>query len=303
MIPQLDPSTLQHEVPFYTEVATLLTLPPGTNGKLLIPRRLAANNRTIQNVDVEDAGALESYLTKNVSTPETLAIYIDTRARAITAVLDHAAEHSKPGFNEHTATLKLEFSAEFAPLFAILNKPMTQDCFLDFIDRQSHLFMEASTLKEVCANFHSVTITRVKSIKDNANGTGKFTIDTDELQDQELRTPPRVITTTVAIFPDESPVELEVMVRYRAPGGKLEFTLLVPGLESIVRKEVAKIETRLRVFIGQRSEKSAAWTSVLIVRASTPRLGKPMDAKEVDLTGGVLPQDLTLKTGFEFPTE
>lgn len=270
---------------------------------LLFPRRLTAASRTIQSVDVEDAGAFEAYLTKHVTTPETLAIYIDTRTRTVTAVLDHAAEHAKPGCNEHIVTLKLDFSADFAPLHSILNKPMSQDSFLDFIDRQAHLFIEAATLKEVCANFHSTTITRVKSIKNNANGTSKFMVDTDELQDQELRTPPPLITTKVAIFPDEEPIELEVMIRYRAPSGKLEFTLLVPGLEAIVRKEVAKIESRLRVFIGLRSEKLNTWSAVPLVRASTPKLLKPLSAETLDISGGTLPANLTLKTGVVFPTE
>jgi hypothetical protein len=295
MIQEINPKTLQHEVTLPQSKGLLLTLPPGAKGKLLTPARLQTEVRTKQTVEVEDVGALEAYLQSQVVNPATLALFIDTRARTVLAVLDHAATHEKPGFNEHSAKLKLEFSPEFAPLHRALNNAMSQGDFLDFIDRNAHIFIEAAALKEVCANFHSVTIVRVKSVRNLTNGTGKFVYDSDEQQDAEMRTPPAVITTKLAIFPDQQPLELEVMIRYRAPGGKLEFTLLVPGLDAIVRSEVAKIENRLSTFLETRHKATniPTWKTVPIVRG-VPKLTPPLDAQVIDINGADLPTTLSL---------
>lgn len=295
MIQELNPETLQHQIPLITASGLLLTLPPGTNGKLFLPARLKDSIRTIQTVAVEDAGALESYLTHQATDPSTLALYLDTRQRSVLAVLDHATRHTIPCTNEHRVSLKLEFSAEFRPLHETLNKELSQDAFLDFIDRNAHLFVEAAQLREVCANFHAVTITRVKSVKNLRNGTGRFVYDSEEQQDAEMQTPPPTITTKVALFPDQQAIDLEVMCRYRTLGGKLVFTLLVPGLDALVRKEVAKIELRLVAWLVKQSEttKDSTWLRVPIIRG-VPTLTTPLPAEEHLVSGASLPETLKL---------
>lgn len=284
--------------PFDPTATTLLALSPGAKGKLVIPARLRATDRTIQGIAVEDIGALEAYLEKQVTEPKALAIFIDTVNRVVTAVLDYAQCHTAPGWNQHVVTLKLEFSHEFAPLFAVLNKALSQDQFLNFLDEWGHLFQQCSQLKEVIADFRSHAITKVHKLVNQRTGAGKLIVTTEDAQNEEVNLPPPEVTAVVAIFPDQPEVELPVLIRYRPNQGAVGFTLLVPGLQALIVKEIIKIESRIHTWCGLQDSKlpGKGWDTVLNVRAATPHLTKPEEAKVIEIEGQALPNSLALTT-------
>jgi hypothetical protein len=282
--------------PFDAASPKLLVLSPGAKGKLTIPARLKATDRTIQHIAVEDIGALEAYLEKQVTEPKALAIFIDTVNRVVTAVLDYAQCHTAPGWNQHVITLKLEFSHEFAPLFAVLNKALSQDQFLNFLDEWGHLFQQCSQLKEVIADFRSHAITKVHKLVNQRTGAAKLIVTTEDATNEEVNLPPPEVTAVVAIFPDQPEVELPVLIRYRPNQGAVGFTLLVPGLQALIVKEIIKIESRIHTWCGLQDSKlpEKGWDTVLRVRAATPQLTKPEEAKVIDIEGHLLPADLSL---------
>lgn len=277
--------------PFNPAAPTLLALSPGAKGKLTIPARLRAADRTIQAIAVEDIGALEAYLEKQVTEPQALAIFIDTVNRIVTAVLDYAQDHSTPGWNQHVVTLKLEFSSEFAPLFNVLNKPLSQEQFLNFLDEWGHLFQQCSQLKEVIADFRSHAITKVTKVINQRTGAGKLSVITEDSTNEEVNLPPPEIIAHVAIFPDQPEIELPVLIRYRPNQGNVGFTMLVPGLQALIVKEIVKIEARIHAWRSLQDSKlpGKGWDTVLHVRATTPQLTKPEEAKVIDVEGGALP--------------
>lgn len=277
--------------PFNPAAPTLLALSPGAKGKLTIPARLRATDRTIQAIAVEDIGALESYLEKQVTDPKALAIFIDTVNRVVTAVLDYAQDHSTPGWNQHVVTLKLEFSSEFAPLFNVLNKALTQDQFLNFLDEWGHLFQQCSQLKEVIADFRSHAITKVTKVVNVRTGAGKLSVITEDATNEEVNLPPPEVIAHVTIFPDQPEIELPVLIRYRPNQGNVGFTMLVPGLQALIVKEIVKIEARIHAWRGLQDSAlpGKGWDTVLHVRATTPQLTKPEEAKIIDVEGGALP--------------
>ena len=282
--------------PFNPTAPTLLALSPGAKGKLTIPARLRAEGRTIQAVAVEDIGALEAYLEKQVTEPKALAIFIDTVNRVVTAVLDYSQDHSTPGWNQHVVTLKLEFSSEFAPLFAVLNKALSRKQFLNFLDEWGHLFEQCAQLKEVIADFRSHAITKVHKLVNQRTGAGKLIVTTEDAQNEEVNLPPPEVIAHVAIFPDQPEIELPVLIRYRPNQGAVGFTMLVPGLQAHIRKEIVKIEARIHAWRGLQDSKlpGKGWDTVLHVRATTPQLTKPEEAKVIDIEGHALPETLTL---------
>ena len=284
--------------PFNPTAPTLLALSPGAKGKLTIPARLRAEGRTIQAVAVEDIGALETYLEKQVTEPKALAIFIDTVNRVVTAVLDYSQDHSTPGWNQHVVTLKLEFSNEFAPLYNVLHKALSQDQFLNFLDEWGHLFEQCAQLKEVIADFRSHAITKVHKLVNQRTGAGKLIVTTEDAQNEEVNLPPPEVIAHVAIFPDQPEIELPVLIRYRPNQGAVGFTMLVPGLQALIVKEIVKIEARIHAWRGLQDSKlpGKGWDTVLHVRATTPQLTKPEEAKVIDIEGQTLPNNLALTT-------
>jgi len=284
------------------QTPTLVVVPPGHTGRLFLPEAPNLPPNVTQTVALDDIRSLGLYLRKMVTDPHMLVIFVDISTMKITAVIDHAENHDKPGTNTHLAVTQAVWSHEFKPLHDVLNKKLTQDDFLTFLDRQGHLFLQAAELREICANFACVTIERVKQIVNTRNGTGKFIVDTAEKTDDEISVPPASIQTVVPLFPGSLPCELTVQIRYRAPGGKLEFTLLIPELETIKKQEFQKLEDQVAQFRGgmaelNPAEPAVAWLDAPVLRAPLPTLkacAATVPAREIEISGGELPNTLDM---------
>lgn len=269
-----------------------IALPPGYNGQLILPAMLATPDRFRGIARLEDVEALESYLAHQVGADAGgLAIFVDTVDRKIVAVLDYGTGHQCPGHAEHLAILKIGFTKEFEVLNTMLSRHLTQDEFLNFLDEWSHLFVECAELKEAAENFHSVTITRVKMVKNQRNGTGKAVIDTDECADAEIKLPPEKITTVMSVFPEQPESTLELLLRYRAANGKLTFSLMLPGKEALIRREMLRLEERLRGFCETREE----WEhKPLFTRGLRPETAAVKPATIIPVSGAKLPDHLAV---------
>jgi hypothetical protein len=292
------PTTTDHLLPT-DDASSLVIIPPGHTARIVTQTRLLHTDRVVQEVHCEDVGALEVYLTKLVTNPAALVIYIDTKSRKVTAILDHASDAELPGTNQHLVHLQLEYSPDFASLSKVLGKPMPQADFLAFLDENAHIFVECAALKEVCANFSSINITRVKSVRNERNGAHKLVVDTTEEQDASVSLPPAEITTKVAIFPGQPQQELAVHCRYRPAGGAVNFLLIVPGLEALIRKEVGEIQNRLQFYCAERGkdEEASAWNQVPLIRADLTKnkLTTPLPEKSETIQGLPMPETLRIE--------
>lgn len=286
-------------LPLEPVAANLVIISPGTRAHLLLPERLPATDRVTQHVHLEDVPSLENYLAKMVITGASLAIYINTAKRLVTAILDHAADHGNPNFNVHVAKLELVFSDRFGPLAAVLGKQLTQEQFLNFLDEWGFIFQEYSLLKETVADFRSKSITRVTKVINQRNGSGKLVVSTDEHADEEVNLPPAQVTATVAIFPGQGLTELPVQIRYRPNQGAVGFIMIVPGLQTLINDAIIAIEDRLVQWLNRRHEvnEAANWDKALIVRGEAVTLKQSMPAQVIELDGKELPASLTLDAG------
>jgi hypothetical protein len=281
MIPHFDEN---HELILseYGQNPLALALPPGYAAKVFIPETLPKTLR--QSVKVADITALEAYLRYYVKgNGSTLAVYINSKANTITAVLDHTPSGPKEpvNTNSHVATLVLEYSDEFAPLAGVLGKPQLQAEFLDFIDQHAYLFVEAAALVSVVEAFQQIEVTRFKSVVNQANGTGSLCYETDAAEGSTVV--PRSLSIMCPIFQGQPDHRLEITLRTKVTGGKVVFTLLCHALTQIVREAVADVEQRLNDF-----RVAEEFTEALIVRGD-PSLTKPDAPRIIDVETKPLP--------------
>ncbi len=290
------------------EAAQAVIVPAGSTANVFRPEQ--PYNEVRQSFCAEDLPSLQAYLAREVVTPITLAIYVDTNARKVTAILDHAASAEQSNCNLNTATLQLEFSPEFAPLHAVLGKDLTQEQFLELIEDQSHLFLEAAKLQDMVAMFQSTQVVRFKQFKNLSNGTGSLSFDTSESADETTKLPTE-ITTILPIYRFQGDVTLKLKLRYAIKQGAIAFKIICPGLDKIVRDEVVKVENGIQVWISEMDRKTKTeiesktkgldsipvdtWSRVLLVRGSV-EVTKPKAASTTTINGGTLPPGLTALT-------
>lgn len=270
----------------------LVALSAGSKGKLIFPPRLPDVERTIQHIHTQDLPSLLAYLDHHVTQPTALHIYVDVTGRTITAVIDASQSHTQPGTCQHIVSYKLDFGPEFAPLYALVGKQLTQDAFLAYLDEWGSIFEQASQLSEVVANFRSVSITRVQKVTNLRNGTGRLSVTTDEATTEDVSLPPPEVTAHCSVFPSQSPSPIRVLIRYRPAQGQVGFTLLIPGLETLILQQIAQEERRLYTWL----EANAWQEQALLCRAATPRLTTPRPAEVIDIEGHPLPSTLRLDT-------
>ena len=271
-----------------------IVLPPGHRGKVFVPMNFY--KCVHQAVALADVAAFERYLERQVVTPETLAIYVQPKERSILAMLDHCQDASKAGTLLNSATLALNYSADFAPLAAVLGENLSQTKFVEFLEEHSYLFLEAAALGQMAANFSAIEITTFNKSVNLDNGTSSLVYATAEQAENTTKVP-NTITTKLAIFEGQPDVDLTLRLRYVKEKGVLFFKLICPGLTKIIEDEIVKLEARLLLWLSELAShrddhgnaEARDWSKAMLVRGTPNFQASFTPAKVVDVEGGPIP--------------
>ena len=276
-----EPSFLVSAAPTLQELdATpqFLLIPPSHVGLLHTPQ--VCKDWVAQTFTASDLPSLEDYLARMVTDPSRLGIYVDVAGRSVVCRLDGARDAEMRGINEHHAVLNLELSPEFKPIYAVVGKPQNQEEFLNFIEAQSHLFMESSRLLELVSAFRQYTVTKFKSARNLVNGTLQMEFSTEEDGEQTTKMP-ALVHAIVPVFTAQADVTLDLTLRYQVKAGVVTFFLGCPGVETLIRQQVELVESRLRSWVhcmavatAPDTQQTASsiqrdmldWSKVLVVR-------------------------------------
>lgn len=281
--PEIKENTVQN-IELYETGPQALFIPPGHRCQVWSPER--KKSFLTQSAILADVAAFELYLDHMVTTPASLAIYVKRADRAVFAVLDHAKDATDVPTNRVTAAFKLDWSSDFAPLAAVLGQEMPQHKFAEWIEEHDYLFHEAATLATLARNFSSVEITtfNININPDNGNTRLEYATKDDEKLTTKI---PNDLTTTLAIFEGQDDIEVSVKLRTRKRDGKLVFVLQVLGLPRIVKEEIDKIETRLRLWLS--GHKTEGWDKALLVSGSATLSDHTIPESTETLEGLALP--------------
>lgn len=246
-------------------------VPPGYTLHVWQPER--ARSYLEQGFQADNIASFCAYLGRYVTKPENLLITVDHDQRAFRGILDAAQDADSVGTNQHECNLQLKFSRDFAPLAAILDKPIAQDDFLNFLDQNGHLFLEAATLEQLVANFRATTVVKFTSVKNRDTGSYKFGVEADDQSTDEWKIPGEV-TVLLPIFEGQEPKELKLKLRPIPKANTVTFTLVLPGFTKTVRDAVNAVrKTLLEWLDAQTASSTAGWTRATVLEGKIDVLG------------------------------
>lgn len=216
---------------------TVITPPPGTTAYVYRGSNLP--DYVKQAVVISTVPSLKDYLVRMVTDPGNLAVYAnvnstDSESMKIFCMLDACENATTPCANVNKASYTLELSHEATQFKNVLDKPMDQGVFLEWLEENAGRIEDVATLLTAAEVFESVTVTRFKSAKRLQNGMMHLLYDTDEQTDEGLKMPAE-LKINLPVFMGEPSVTLPVMIRYRTTNGKLTFTLVCPVFKPLIR--------------------------------------------------------------------
>lgn len=177
-------------------------------------------------VQLRDLVSLITYC-KDQNTPGAGYIYADTDTRSITAVFNDQ-KASEPGWKDHRAHYKAEYTPEFSKWLKHNGQSFTQTEFAEFIeDNFVDLHGEyASTLLEVATTLQAKTDINFSSAKRLQNGQAQLnyteTIDARAGVNGALEIP-KEFTLGLRIFKNGEGYKIKARLKYRLHAGGVKF--------------------------------------------------------------------------------
>jgi hypothetical protein len=177
-----------------------------------------------QRVIVDDRASLVAYANRHSDKGRSVLI-ADFDKGTVSARLDWHPHNEAEGFgdaapDQHSCTLKLRFSEEFARWNAQAGKLLPQDEFARFLEENSGDvgFPEAATMIEISRDFEATVGQSYKSSVRLDNGDRRlvFESETKALNDVTI---PQKFTLSIPIYNGEEPDTLTCLFRWRAAGG------------------------------------------------------------------------------------
>lgn len=177
-------------------------------------------------VQLRDLASLINYC-KDQDAPAAGYIYADTDTRSITAVFNDQ-KAAAPGWKDHRAHYKAEFTPEFSKWLKFNAQAFTQTEFAEFIeDNFVDLHGEyASTLLEVATTLQAKTDINFSSAKRLQNGQAQLTY-TENIDARAGATGaleiPKEFTLGLRIFKNGEGYKIKARLKYRLHAGGVKF--------------------------------------------------------------------------------
>lgn len=219
-----------------------------------------------QRVIVDDRASLVAYANRHSGKANSVLI-ADFDKGTISARLDwhphnQAQNFGKAAPDQHSCTLKLRFSEEFARWNAAAGKLMPQDEFACFLEENSGDvgFPEAATMIEISRDFEATAGQSYKSSVRLDNGDRRLVYETETKALNDV-TIPQKFTLSIPIYNGEGPDTLTCLFRWRAAGaGAVQLGFEWHRVEYQRRAHFTGIataaaeETGLPVFMGRQGD-------------------------------------------------
>lgn len=254
----------------------IVALPPGYRARVTTPPSLP--ERVVQFATLATVGAFIGYLDRLVTTPETLAIYLEETSddnHRLFAILDAPADAATPGANLNHCACPLAKSKELELLLKATRDVMTQGELCELIEETESHWQDGAKLLDLVKFFQARESIKVTSKKPLDGYAGTVMMIESEIDDGStaLRIPGQ-ITIEVPFFEGTAPIELPMKLMWKIQNGQPLFRLRCPDLHRIYRAEIRKVAETLDAWIdrncgrlaepaakGKASDKDAATPS------------------------------------------
>lgn len=197
------------------------------------------------------------------------AIFADPAKHELVAIHDYSIEMGKPRWGRHRTLYTCPLSRQWKAWTEILNKPLTQEEFADFIEANINDVKSSKTIVGDAPQYpragELINMARKLTIKTKGEfertideTTGEYTM-VNKLEHEKpssTKIHPRFLIS-IPTFERGNPYTLEVYVRFTLSGARPSFVLLIPSAKDIYEEafkdvyDKAAVETGLPVFVGK----------------------------------------------------
>lgn len=215
----------------------------------LVEKAATTPNRKRGHVQLKDLPSLLSYCADQASMASGY-IYADTDSRAITAVFNDQ-RHILPGWRDHRATFKAEFTPEFARWSQNNGKDMGQTEFAEFVEDNLADITEpsAQALLEVATTIQAKTGINFSSAKRLQDGQTQITY-TENIEASAgaggAMQIPKDFALGLRIFRNGEGYRLRARLKYRLHAGAVKFRYELDRPERAVEDAFAGYVAELR---------------------------------------------------------
>ncbi len=215
------------------EEARFLIVPKGhrlENITEVIQDRRGAPDRIRATPAFTEAPAFCAYLTRFAG--DTTLIFSDRDRGQLIAVLDYHGPGS-PSWASHRATLKLQPAPEWIAWKARHNQPMDQVQFGMWLTEHAAEVASppAQRLRSLAMTVERLSTQKVVAMQ--RLDTGEYQLISENLETpgpQQKEKVPGEITLRLRRYLGQAPLAVDGILWTRTPGGKVQFTLLFPGM-------------------------------------------------------------------------
>jgi uncharacterized protein YfdQ (DUF2303 family) len=209
-----------------------------------------APNRKSGTVQLKDIASLIAHCA-NQSAADKAYLYADPDARKITAVFNDNRGAALPGWRDHRAEFKAEYTLEFDNWMRNNKQPKEQTAFAEFIEDNfaDIAAPDATRLLDIASTMQAKTSIDFKSSKRLADGQAQLsyveTIDAKAGAAGEL-TIPKEFTLALRVFKNGGGYKLKARLKYRLGSGAVKFWYELDRPERSVEDAFAGYITEVR---------------------------------------------------------
>jgi len=209
------------------------------------PRRLEARPT------FTDVRSFCAYVCHFVGSAESL-IFASERKDTLIAALDYHAP-GEPSWNTHRAALQLQVSPEWVQWTARSGQSMNQEQFLEWLQDHAGQILEptAARLEDICENLDIRREVVFNSRVSLQNGTYRILYDEKETTGNGAITVPSRLSLALRRYAGQQPLPVSCRLRYKLPGGKLSFTILLDQIDAICEEQFAAVCAQVAAETGR----------------------------------------------------
>lgn len=204
-------------------------VPPGYSAQdisTLVEKAQPKPDRKRGTVQLKDVASLLAYCADQAAS-EIAYIYADPDKRSVTAIFNDQRGADAPGWRDHRAEFKAEYTAEFQNWLTSNKKVMTQSEFAEFIeDNLADLGADSTKLLDVATTLQAKTDINFASAKHLQNGQVQLayteTINATAGVGGALEIP-KLFTLGLRIFKNGDGYKLSARLKYRLHAGGVKF--------------------------------------------------------------------------------
>lgn len=183
-------------------------------------------------------------------------IFADIKAATMTAVIDYHGQNYTPTNCDHKATLRLQYSEEWARWSGISGKLVPQADFARFLEENSAdvLAPSGADLLEICRDMSAIKKVDFRQAVNLTNGDIRFEFDEQTEATSKTRAAPlevpKLFKLSIPVYFGERPTEISAFLRYKPTSGGLELGIELHRPEFVKQAAFQLIGVEIREATG-----------------------------------------------------